>query len=73
MGGIFDAIFDENTITFKDKESYDKAQKIKEYIDEKNISSDQREISGADEIQKLYSLMQKGIISKKEFEQKKKY
>lgn len=70
--GVFASIKDENTISFDGREKYEKALKIKEYIEKKIISSSSNFSSDADEIEKLHSLMEKGIITKKEFEQKKK-
>jgi len=70
--GAFDALHDENTITFIGAENYEKALKIKEYIERKIKSKNSGSSSTAEEIEKLHSLMEKGIISKKEFEAKKK-
>jgi hypothetical protein len=70
--GAFDALHDENTITFIGKDNYEKALKIKEYIEKKIKSKSSGTLSSADEIEKLHSLMEKGVISKKEFEAKKK-
>ena len=47
------------------------APKIKEYIERANQLPTKSTLSEADEIEKLHSLMKKGIISQKEFEQKK--
>ncbi len=70
--GVFSSIKDENTITFGSKEKYEKALRIKEYIERKIKSKNSGFVSSADEIEKLYSLMKKGILTKKEFEEKKK-
>jgi hypothetical protein len=70
--GVFNSLDDENTISFANKKDYEKALKIKEYIDKKTKSKNSNSSSSADEIEKLHSLFQKGIITKKEFEEKKK-
>lgn len=70
--GVFDSTKDENTIAFAGKETYEKALKIKEYIEKKILSKNSNCSSSADEIEKLHSLMEKGILTKKEFEEKKK-
>jgi hypothetical protein len=71
------AEYDENAVTFKNKENYKKALQIKEYIEQKikgdpNVSNVTNVASVTDEIEKLYQLMEKGIITKEEFESKKK-
>ena len=70
--GVFASISDENTISFNGKEKYEKALKIKEYIEKKIKSKNTGLVSSADEIEKLHSLTEKGILTKKEFEEKKK-
>ena len=72
VGSVLSAISDENSITFKNKDCYEKALKIKEYVERENLSPSKSTSSGADEIEKLHKLMKKGIISQKEFEMKKK-
>ena len=72
VGGASNAIKDENTISFNGQGNYEKALKIKEYIEKENIPSSSPTYSSADEIEKLHALMEKGIITQKEFEQKKK-
>ena len=74
-GGVFDAIKDENTISFNSSDNYQKALEIKEYIeDHMNLTSSEAKgnYSNADEIEKLHSLMEKWVITKVEFEQKKR-
>ncbi len=71
--GVFGSLKDENTISFDGEEKYEKALKIKEYIEKKNKSKHSVSSSTAEEIENLHSLMKKGIISKKEFEAKKKH
>jgi len=70
--GVFGSIKDENTISFDGKEKYELALKIKEYIEHKIKSKHAPATSGAEEIEKLHNLMKKGILSEKEFNQKKK-
>jgi len=70
--GAFNSLKDENTISFIGKENYEKALKIKEYVEKKIKSKNSGSLSSADEIEKLHSLMEKGILTKKEFEEKKK-
>jgi len=72
QGGAFGSLNDENTISFIGNDNYEKALKIKEYIEKKIKSKHSGSSSTAEEIEKLHSLMGKGIISKKEFEAKKK-
>jgi len=70
--GVFDSLSDENTISFANNGEYIKALEIKKYIEEKINSGNSEVRSDADEIEKLYSLMEKGIITKEEFEGRKK-
>lgn len=72
MGGVFNAVRDENTISFNGEGNYEKALEIKAYIEKATSSSDKSACSDADEIEKLHGLVEKGIISQNEFEQKKK-
>jgi hypothetical protein len=69
--GAFNSLHDENTISFG-IENYEKVLKIKEYIEKKIISKNSGSSSSADEIEKLHSLMSKGILTKEEFEEEKK-
>ena len=70
--GVFSSLHEENTISFGGNKNYEKALKIKEYIEKKIRSKNSSLSSSADEIEKLHSLMNKGILTKKEFEEKKK-
>jgi len=70
-GGLFASINEENTISFDGHSKYEQALKIKEYIEKKKQSRHQVG-SSADEIEKLHTLMEKGILTKEEFEEKKK-
>ena len=75
QGGVFVAAGDENSVIFsKDKNA--EAYEIKEFIESKIYSSDANatiinQVSGADEILKLKGLLDQGIITETEFEQKK--
>ena len=71
-GGVSPSIDDENTISFDGKKKFEKALAIKDYIEKKIISKNSNSVSMADEIEKLHSLMEKGILTKKEFNEKKK-
>lgn len=71
-GGVFNAVNDENTLTFNGKDNYEKSLKIKQHIERKNFSENSKGSSGAEELKKWHSLMKSGIITKDEFEKKKK-
>ena len=74
-GGAFDAVQDENSVVFADKTSYEIALKIKDYVENYSESpspqSDQRN-SVAEEIRKLKTLLDEGILNDDEFNAKKK-
>lgn len=73
-GGVFDATKDENTIMFIKKQEPD-FEKAKQMIEEKMYKSKAtmtNPTSGLDELEKLADLKKKGIITKEEFEAKKK-
>jgi Short C-terminal domain len=58
---------------FNRDKNYQKALQVKEYIESHMKDSQPNSvISSADELEKLYGLMEKGIITKEEFEAKKK-
>ena len=67
-GGLKRAIYDENTIIFKNKE-YSQAKEIKEFIEVfiSNGSDSNKKISSADEIYKLKDLLDSGYITTEEF------
>lgn len=74
-GGAFDAAQDENSVLFTGDTEYETALRIKEYVEnyrEKSPSSPVASFSIADEILKLKTLMDQGIISAEEFEMTKK-
>ena len=74
-GGAFDAASDENSVLFADKEAYEVALEIKKYVEnhtEGAPAAAPAELSAADEIVKLKSLLDQGILSAEEFEAKKR-
>jgi hypothetical protein len=75
-GGIFQAIEDENTVSFhKKRKNLPIAESIKDYIlthKEKSSFSDSQQISVADEILKFKKLADEGIISSEDFKTKKR-
>ena len=75
-GGVYNATDDENAVVFK-KSSNSTAHQIKEFIEGIIYNSDNgttivNQLSSADEILKLKNLLDDGVISQEEFEQKKK-
>jgi len=72
QGGVLGALRDENTVTFNGQENFEKALQIKDFIEKENTKADTPVRSELDDLEKLHSLMEKGIITKKEFDQKKK-
>lgn len=72
-GGNPDPASVENTIMFEGDHNYEMALKIKKYVEDYGESlSAAQPISAADEILKFKNLMDLGIITKEEFEGKKK-
>jgi hypothetical protein len=72
--GVFDATRDENSVVIQSKQQYEIASEIKNIIEKLRSSSSVTAgvSSNADELRKFKQLMDDGIISKEEFEQKKK-
>ena len=68
-GGLKRAIYDENTIIFRNKEEYNQAKEIKEFIEVfiSNGSDSNKKTSSADEIYKLKDLLDSGYITTEEF------
>lgn len=64
-----DIIADDDIVYFEDDASYQAALKIQQYI--ATFYSSLR-LSVADEIDKFHSLMERGVITKEEYEKKKK-
>lgn len=70
--GVLGAVQDENTITFLKKER-NLLYELKEYIEYRiSIPDTVSSLSSADEIRKLKSLLDDGIITQSEFDAKKK-
>lgn len=74
-GGIYDAVKDENSITFIKKTKKDFIE-LKEYIENKIMSREKQRYSATgnnlDELEKLSDLLNKHIITEEEFAAKKK-
>lgn len=73
-GGTYDAVQDENAVVFTDKDSYQTALAIQKHILEFNANSgvSSASASAADEIAKFKKLLDDGVITKEEFEVKKR-
>jgi hypothetical protein len=75
-GGAYDAVQDENSILFNGEQEYQLALRIKSYIESWSSAAGQAPAvtatSVADEIRKLKSLLDEGVLSRDEFEQQKK-
>lgn len=69
-GGAFDAAHDENSVTFKDAETYDLALKIKVHVE---AWTPEGGASAADEIAKLKALADQGAITADEFAAAKRH
>lgn len=77
-GGLFSAVRDENTFVFAEKKNNKSATQIKEYIEAKTQElrvprtvQPQPTTSLSDELQKLASLRDKGVLSDQEFQSAK--
>jgi hypothetical protein len=74
-GGLFAATKDENTVMFIKKEQ-NLAEEIKKYVEDfmanKNSGNSHFRVDAADEIRKFMSLLDDGIITEEEFQDKKK-
>ena len=76
QGGIMGATEDENSVIFKKKDNTE-ARQIKDFIESKIYASNKpsatiiNQVSSADEIMKLKSLLDSGVITDEEFEKKK--
>lgn len=74
-GGITQATSDENTVMFnksQEKEFINLKNKIEEYINDLNKPIEKIENDPFEQIEKLLALKERGIITNKEFEIKKK-
>jgi hypothetical protein len=71
-GGVFNAVQDENTITFSKKEK-NLIHELKDFIDYaiENPNNREKDAPDLDDLRKLKSLLDDGIITAKEFEAKK--
>ena len=75
-GGAIAAGYDENTVFFKKKNAAI-SEKIKNYLEDKIINKQTNQtivqsLSSADELKKFKELLDAGIITQEEFDQKKK-
>ena len=70
-GGILTAVRDENTVTFK-KSQRVAFETLRDAVQVRLAKSGSGTSSSADEIEKLASLRDKGIVTEEEFEAKKK-
>lgn len=72
-GGIFSSTKDENTVLFSSKKRYKIAQQMKQRIEERMHQPQPSgpALSVADELTKLAALRDQGVISSKEFDQRK--
>lgn len=74
-GGAYDAIQDENSVTFHGKDRYEIALRIKDYVESwqaKETPAPRRELSAADQVRELKALLDDGLLSEEEFEQKRR-
>jgi hypothetical protein len=74
-GGAVDAAKDENSVLFFGMDNYETALKIKAFVEswaDKPTSTLSNPVSAADEIRKLKALVDEGLITQDEFEQKKR-
>ena len=73
-GGVFDAVKDENTITFNNKKELAQAKELKTLIEslQNEGSQSTTQSSGADELLKFKELLDAGAITGEEYEAKKK-
>lgn len=78
-GGAFDAVKDENSVVFNGQEKYEIALKVKAYVEARSTGRQRATLaqkvtsfSVADEIRKLKALLDEGLLTAEEFEQKKK-
>lgn len=76
MGGLFGAMCDENSITIGDERKNKEAEQVVSYINKKLAEIKKgiafSGISCADELKKFKELFDTGVITKEEFEVKKK-
>lgn len=70
-GGLFQSTTDENTVNFYNGKNKD-FEEVKETIEKHISGSSHKAASNLDELEKLASLKEKGIITQEEFDAKKK-
>ncbi len=73
--GVFDAQKDENSVTFSgilNQSATQLKEKIEELMQKSKQNTNPVFVSGADEIKKFKQLLDEGIITKDEFDKKKK-
>jgi Short C-terminal domain len=74
-GGAIDAVKDENSVVFNGTEEYETALKVKSYVESWSAVPQTAQapvvVSVADEIRKLKSLLDEGLLTADEFAQKK--
>lgn len=72
--GVSNALADENTVGFFDMDSYEKALRVKEYIESHRVrpSPVTGRTSPVEELEKLAALRQQGALTDAEFETMKK-
>jgi len=74
-GGVFEAVNDENTVTFGTEEKTREFEKAKSIIEQRIISASSNNltpVNDLNQLEKLAFLRDKGIISEEEFQAKKK-
>lgn len=73
-GGAFDAVADENAATFLSEECYNTALEIKSYVESWASPSEARRSSSsaADDLLKYADLLERGLLTREEFEDRKK-
>lgn len=80
-GGLQDALKDENTILFKTKKEHEVMIQLKEYIDAKILNRNTpqpqvqnivQEKSAAEQVKEMKELLDMGILTEEEFDQKKR-
>ena len=76
-GGAYDAVSDENSVLFTGDQNYKIALRIKEYVESWSSSREERNTtpasgSSADEIRKLKSLLDEGLLTREEFDHMKR-
>ena len=73
-GGAYDAVADENAATFLSDECYNIALDIKKHVESWSHPGDSKSNapSAADELVKYANLLERGLLTREEFDEKKK-